>query len=182
MDFSGKLNNKKLNWDHQILIAIDRLSKWPTAKICKLSETKDWNKILICTKIKMDKWGGFVSKEYKEFSKPKTIEIENSTPSMHTGTGAVERAVQTWKSLIIANVEDNACLTECVNRALNVMRFKLHTGLKTTPFELGHGRKPRIELTNIIKDGKSFLSNWSEIPVLAYNRPKIPMKLQEMVK
>ena len=86
---------------------------------------------------------------------------------MHTGTGAVERAIQTLKNSIIANLEDNICLTECVNRALNVMRFTIHTGLKTTPFELHHGRKPRTELTNIIKDGKSFLSNWREIPVFS---------------
>ena len=41
IDFSGRLNNKKLNGEHQILIAIDRFSKWPTAKICKSSETKE---------------------------------------------------------------------------------------------------------------------------------------------
>ena len=41
IDFSGKLNNKKLNGEHQILIAIDRFSKYPTAKICKSSETKE---------------------------------------------------------------------------------------------------------------------------------------------
>ena len=33
--FSGKLNNKKPNGEHQILIAIDRFGEWPTAKICK---------------------------------------------------------------------------------------------------------------------------------------------------
>ena len=84
---------------------------------------------------------------------------------MHTDTVAAERAIQTLKNLIIANLEDDMCLTECVNRALNVLRFTIHTGLKTTPrFELHHGRKPRTELTNIIKEGKSFLSNWSELP------------------
>ena len=39
------------------------------------------------------------------------------------------------------------------------MRFTIHTGLKLTPFELHHGRKPRTELTNLVKDGKSFLSD-----------------------
>ena len=78
---------------------------------------------------------------------------------MHTGTGAAERATQTLKKLIITNLEDKTCLTEGVNKALNVMRFTIHTGLKTTPFELHHGRKPRTELTNIIKDEKiSFLN------------------------
>ena len=55
------------------------------------------------------------------------------------------------------------------------MRFTIHTGLKTTSFELHHGRKPRTELTNIMKDGKSFLTNWCELPVSANNRPKIPI-------
>ena len=183
IDFSGKLNNKNLNGDHQILIAIDRFSKWPTAKICKSSETKEvinflkqnFNLYGLPEKIKTDKGEAFVSKEYKEFCKSKNIEIEYSTPRMHTGTGAVERAIQTLKNLIIANLEDKTCLTECVNKALNVMRFTIHTGLKITPFELHHGRKPRTELTNIIKDGKTFLSKWSELTVSANNRPKIPI-------
>ena len=64
---------------------------------------------------------------------------------MHTGLAAVERAIQTLKNLIIAILEDNTCLTECVNRALNVLRFTIHTGIKTTPFELHHGREPRTE-------------------------------------
>ena len=49
------------------------------------------------------------------------------------------------------------------------------TGLKITPFELHHGRKPRTELTNIVKDGKTYLSNWSEMPISAPTRPKIPI-------
>ena len=94
---------------------------------------------------------------------------------MHTGNGTVERAIQTMKNLVLANMEDGNNLTESVNRALKVMRFTIHTGLKKTPFELHHGRKPRTELTNIKKDGKQFLSNWSELSVSAPNRPKIPI-------
>ena len=68
IDFSGKLKNKKLNGDHQILIAIDRFSKWPTAKICKSSETKEviiflkqnFNLYGLPEKIKTDKGGAFV--------------------------------------------------------------------------------------------------------------------------
>ena len=41
IDFTGKLHNKNLNCEPQILIAIDRFSNWPTAKICKTSETKE---------------------------------------------------------------------------------------------------------------------------------------------
>ena len=179
-----EMNNKKLNGEHQILIAIDRFSKWPTAKICKSSETKEVLNFLkqnsnlygLPEKIKMDKGGGaFISKEYKKICNAKNIGIEYSALRMHTGTGALERAIQTLKNWIIANLEDNTCLTECVNRTLKVMRLTKHTGLKTTPFELHHGRKPPTELTNIIKDGKSFLSNWCELPVSANNRPKVPI-------
>ena len=77
----------------------------------------------------MDKGGACISKKYKEFCKPRNIEIEYSTPRLHTGTGAVEHALQTIMNLIIANLEGNLCLTECVNKALNMMRFKIHTGL-----------------------------------------------------
>ena len=72
---------------------------------------------------------------------------------MHTGNGTVERAIQTRKNLVLANMEVGNNLTESVNRALKVMRFTIHTRLKKTPIELHHGRKPRTELTNIIKDG-----------------------------
>ena len=75
----------------------------------------------------------------------------------------VVRAIQTSKNLVITNMEDDQSLTERVNRALRVMRFTIHTGLKKTPFELHHGRKPRTELTNIVKDGKTFLSDWSDL-------------------
>ena len=94
---------------------------------------------------------------------------------MHTGNGAVERAIQTLKNLITTNLEDRIGITENVNRALRVMRFTIHTSLKITPFELDHGRKPRTELTNIVKDGKTYLSKWSEMPISAPTRPKIPI-------
>ena len=183
IDFTGKLHNKKLNGENQLLIAVDRFSKWPTVKICKTSETKEvinflkqnFNLYGIPEKIKSDKGGAFISKKYIEFCKSKNIEIEYSTPRIHTGTGAVERAIQTMKNLIVANLEDNLCLTECVNRALKVMRFTIHTGLKLTPFELHHGRKPRTELTNLVKNGKSFLSDWTELSVSAERKPKIPI-------
>ena len=41
IDFTGKLHKKNLQGEVQILIAVDRFSKWPTVKICKTSETKE---------------------------------------------------------------------------------------------------------------------------------------------
>ena len=54
------------------------------------------------------------------------------------------------------------------------MPFTTHTGLKRTPFELHHCIKPRTELTNIVRDGKTYLSNWSEIFYFS-TKPKIPI-------
>ena len=162
IDFTRKLHNKNLNREPQKLIAIGRFSKWPRAKICKTSDTKEvmsflsnqFNLYGVPEKIKSDKGGSFISTEYKEFCKSRNIEIQYGPPRMHSRNGTVERAIQTMKNLIVANMEDGNNLTERVNRALRVMRFTAHTGLKKTPFELHHGRKPRTELTNIIKEGK----------------------------
>ena len=183
IDFTGKLHNKKLNGENQLLITIDRFSKRPTVKICKTAErkevfiflTQNFNLYRIPEKINSDKGGAFIAKDYTDFCKSKNIQIEYCTPRIHTGTGAVERAIQTIKILILAKIEDNLCLTKCVNRELKVMRFTIHSGLKLTPFELHHGRKPRTELTNLVKDGKSFLSDWTELSVSAEKKPKIPI-------
>ena len=181
IDFTGKLHNKNIHGDVQILIAIDRFSRWPTVKICNTSETKEVIQFLssnfdlygIPEKTKSDKGGAFISKEYREFCKTRNTEIEYCTPRIHTGNGTVDRAIQTLKNLVIANMEDGKILTESVNRALRVMRFTVHTGLKKTPFELHHGRKPRTELTTIIEDGKTYLSDWSELSISAPTRPKV---------
>ena len=82
--------------------------------------------------IKSDKGEAFNSIEYKEFCKSRNIEVQYCPPRMHTGNGTVERAIQTMKNLILANMEDGNNLTESVNRALRVMRFTIHTGLKKT--------------------------------------------------
>ena len=76
---------------------------------------------------------------------------------------------------MLTNLEEGIELNESVNRALRVMRFTIHTGLKKTPCELHHGRKPRTELTNMVKDGKTYLSDWSEKSISASNKPKIPV-------
>ena len=115
----------------------------------------------------------FVSSEYKKFCESRNIKIQYCPPRMHTGNGTVERAIQTIKNLLLAKMENGNNLTESVKRALKVMRFTIHTGLKTTPVEIHHGREPKTELKNIIKERKSFSSDWSELSILAPNKSKI---------
>ena len=73
--------------------------------------TQNFNVYGTPEKIKLDEGGAFISKEYIEFCKSKNIEIEYCTPRLHTGTGAVERAIQTIKNFILAILEENSCLT-----------------------------------------------------------------------
>ena len=120
-----------MNGETQLPIAVNRFSNWPKVKICETSEAKEAIKFLkqnfklygTPEKTKSDKDGAFVSKVYIEFCKSKNIEIEYCTPRKHTGTGEVERAIQTMKNLMVANLEDNLC----VNRALKIMQFTIHT-------------------------------------------------------
>ena len=95
----------------------------------------------------------------------RNIEIKDSPTGLQIGTVAVERAIQTLRNLKIAYLEDKIGSTKFLNRSLTVMRFTIHTGLKVSPFELYHGRKLSIELTNIIKDNKSYLSDWTTLNV-----------------
>ena len=103
--FSGNLNNQTLNDEHQILIAVDRFSKWLTVKICKSSETKEVLNFLTHNfnlygppdKIMTDKVGAFISNEYEDFCKSPNIEIEYSTQRLHTGTGAVDAPYNHWR-------------------------------------------------------------------------------------
>ena len=104
-------------------------------------------------------------KSKKLFCINRSIEIEYSPPRLRTGTGAVERAIQTLQNLITPNVEDKIGLTESIKRALRVMRFTIQTGLKMSPFELHHGRKSRTELTNRVKDKKSYSSTWTTLNI-----------------
>ena len=46
LDFTGNMHNRNLRRKLQILVARDRVSKWPTAKICKTSETEEYTNFL----------------------------------------------------------------------------------------------------------------------------------------
>ena len=126
IDFTGKVHNKNLNGEPQILVAIDGFSKWPTVKCCKTSDTKEVISSLsnqfklygVPEKIKSDKGGAFIfiSTEYKEFGKSRNTEVQTCPPRLHTGNETVERAIQIMKNLILANMQDGNNLTESANR------------------------------------------------------------------
>ena len=157
IDFTGNLNDKKLQNNPFILIAVDKNSRWPVAKICKnrnhgtvISFLDEYINVYgVPKQIKLDKGGAFISKENIEYCKTHNINRIYGTAKLHTGTGLVERTIQSLKNLILAKLEDNQNLRESVNRALYVLRFTIHSETKKTPFELHFGRKPRTKLSNL---------------------------------
>ena len=91
IDFTGKRHYKKLSTNPLILIAIDKISRWPVAKLCKITNDETvisfFNEYIsvygVPKQIKSDKSGAFISNEYKKFCKSQTIErtrIRNGKP------------------------------------------------------------------------------------------------------
>ena len=74
IDFTGNLHNKKLSSHQSILVAIDKNSRWPVAKICKntnhetiISFLNEYINVYgVPKRIKSDKGGAFISKENKK--------------------------------------------------------------------------------------------------------------------
>ena len=66
---------------------------------------------------------------------------------MHAADGLVGRSIQTFKSLVLANLEPGHNLEENVSRASWQMRFTRHTTRKRTPFKMQYGLKLLTVLT-----------------------------------
>ena len=100
-------------------------------------------------RIKSDEGGAFNPKEYNEFRRSQNIDRAYCTANLHTGTGLVERTIQSLKNLVLANLEDDQNLRESINRALYVPRFTIHSETKKTPFKSHIGRAPRSRISNL---------------------------------
>ena len=105
IDFTGKLHNKHIHGEIQILIAVDRFSKWQTVKICKTVGTEEVTSFLlsnfdlygILEKIKSDKRKRLFPKSIGTFAKSEISKLKIAPPPrLHTGNGAVESAIQTY--------------------------------------------------------------------------------------
>ena len=81
-----------------------------------------------------------------------------------TGTEAVERAIQTLKTLIIANSDDEIDFTESMKRTLRIAIHHTYWSHRMQIWILFR-TEPRTELTYIIKDEKNCLSDWTTLNV-----------------
>ena len=169
LDFAGPIKSKTRG-NVYILVAVDRFSKWPTAQICKNTNTRTVLKFSTkyCSdngtprSIRTHNGSCFKSNEFKEFCKGESIKRIRCTPNLHTGAGQVERTLQSITSLTGANMTDGLTFEEGVQLAIKTLRQTPHTRLNTTPFQMHYGRKPRTAITNLIGQPQCLLSDWKK--------------------
>ena len=157
IDFTGNFDSKHLDSSPFILVAVDKNSRWPVAKICKNTNhdtviifLREYINVYGVPKtIKSDNGSAFISKEHKSFCKEYNIIRKYGTPNLHTGTGLVEKTTQSLKNLTKTNLEETQNLRESLNKALYVLRSTTHSEIKKTPFELHFGREPGTKLSNL---------------------------------
>ena len=100
IDSMWKLNSKQFNASPSILVAVDKTSRPPVAKVWK--NTNHHTTILFLQEYlnvqgvpklsELDKGSAYISEEYNVSA---VIIIRNyGTPNLHTGTGLVERTIQ----------------------------------------------------------------------------------------
>ena len=119
-------------------------------------------------KIKSNRGGAFISREFQEYCTKRNIELQFGTANLHTGTGLVERTIQSLKNLIKANMKDKLDLKSSLDRALKVLRFTKKNGSDKSPFELHFGRKPNTELNLLASkmfNGRKDVSVEGKLPV-----------------
>ena len=153
-----------------ILVVVDRFSKWPTAQICKNTDSRTVLKFLAkhCSEngtprsIRTDNGCCFENNEFRKFCNRKNIKRIRCAPNLHTGTSQVERTIRTIKSLTRGNMADGLIFEESVNLAIKTIRQTPHSKLNMTPFQMHFGRKPRTAKTNLIGQPECLLFNWKK--------------------
>ena len=133
LDFAVLINSRARGEVH-ILVAVDRFSKWPTADICKNTDTRTVLKFSakFCSDngtprtIRSDNGSCFKSKEFKEFCDGEHIERIRCTPNLHTGTRSVERTIRTFKSLTRASLQGGFTFEDSVQLAIKTIKQTPH--------------------------------------------------------
>ena len=125
MDYAGPIKSKTRG-DVYILVAVDRFSKLPTAQIRKNTNSRTVLKFVTkyCSdngtprSIRTGNGSCFKSNEFKEVCNRENMKRIRCTPSLHTGTGQVEKTIRTIKSLTRANMADGLIFEESVHLAI----------------------------------------------------------------
>ena len=135
----------KTRGDVNILVAIDRFSKWPTAQVCKNTDTRTVLKVYPNFLQTMERHG---ASEPTTVVASKKTNSKNSavtktyikriicTPKLHTDTGLVEGTIRTIESLTRANMADGLTIEDSVQLAIETIRQTPHSRLNMTPVQM----------------------------------------------
>ena len=171
MDFAGPIPFNKNKQNNNILVTVDRPSRYLHAKTFHNFDTDTAIDYLeryckqhgIPRSIRCDQAQGFKAKEFEIICKNKNIKLILAPAGDHRGRGMVERLIQTIKRrLAVLDIDpdwSNKTLSSRLANIIENIRLIHNKTTKTTPFEAHYGRKPNTELSNIVT--KPSLNNLS---------------------
>ena len=156
-----------------VLVATDRLSKWPSAMVTTTNTSDKDLKFLdkyitqhgVPLKIHVDQGSVFTSNKFKSVCNSEGIELMYSPVNDHRGTGSVERTIGSLKNfvLIYATEKEHKSLESMVDKALGALRFSKNATTKLSTFEPHHGRKANTVLRNLTKKPSLKNLNWKNV-------------------
>ena len=172
LDFWRPINYLKES-KKNVLVAVDRFSRWPSAMMCNSNRSDKIVKILkayiiahgVARQIRVDKGTHFMSKEVRGFCHKEGIEMLTTPVNDHRATGCVERTIGSIKNSVLtyAREEKSEPLDRMVERALGALRFAKNATLKITPFEAHHGREANTVLRNLTKKPSLRNRSWENV-------------------
>ena len=160
LDFAGPLHDE-LNRDANILVAMDKWSKFPTAKV--VSNTTADIAIMfmqryisnngVPRRLRCDQVQTFRAKKFQLFCISNNIKLLFAPVDDHRAIRVVERMIQTLKRrlavLRIDKTNTPYWLASDATEIKKTLRITPHGVTKISPFEANMGRKPNTPLSNI---------------------------------
>ena len=160
LDYAGPLENHK-GKNINLMIAIDRYSKFPSVKVTKSTGGKSTIKFLrtyidthgIPESIKTDQFSGFKGKAMKKFCTENIITQKFCPVGDYRGCGSVERTIQTIKRRLgVMLLDENVqSIKLCLSTIIRDLRWNKQKTIKLSPFEANFGRLPKTEF-KILRD------------------------------
>ena len=153
LDFAGPLQNE-LNRDAHILVAIDKWSKFPTAKVVTNTTADIAIKIMqryismnrVPRRLRCDQAQTFRAKKFQLFCNTNNLNLLFKPEDDHRAVWVVERMIQTLKRrLAVMRIDETNTpykLASYVAEMFKTLRITPHSVTKISQFEAQMGRKP----------------------------------------
>ena len=171
LDFAGPLLDE-LNKDAYILVAIDKWSKFPTAKVVSNTTAdiainfmqRNISNKWIPRRLRCDQAQTFRAKKFQIFCSSNNKKLPFAPVDDHRAIGVVKRMIQTIKRrLAVIKIDQpntSYKLASDVAEIIKTLRITPHGVTKVYLFEAHMGRKPHTSLSNIATNSSPNNLNW----------------------